>query len=414
MPKRDPLTTAVIVCNWERTPGVWRLWVKGRREISGSGETFEVAHDALIDAIMETARDLDAVLPIVPEFDPPLPPPSFAEQFLSPELYFISGDALFELNRPAKAEVESAESRAAYLPTLFSGGVCPACNHPRGERTDVVLRVDNAPQRVDAGWVRAPFYTHIRLFSERFLDLLASRERKYFRPIQMPPRSRRRFFELCGRPDVPLVGVRELESDGLECTECGHRAIRVIHPWLREGGLHLAEFVCANDLPASQNGAFTVGFGNDLNLCVRRERWNELRARTGARGVMSQRLGVVSAADCDRSPRIRNRREKCELCAKWPEPRAVSDEKRVVFELPAVNCSSQSFTWLDEAERLGYIKYSQMTMRPAEIFSLATRADRPTRTEYVSFRCPNCWRLGWIVLSAAESKLGLYWPAGLW
>ncbi|MDX2200609.1 MAG: hypothetical protein SF069_16760 [Phycisphaerae bacterium] len=410
MPNRDPLTTSVIACHWRRTADGWRLWVKGREDLCGQAPTYEAAHDALTAAIMAAARDLDAVLPVYPEFDPPLPAPPFAEQYLSPELYLLSpGDEFFELNRPSHATAESADSRAAYLPTIFSDGVCKACNRARGDRTEVTLRVDNAPHRVDVGHLRAPFDNPIRLFSDRFLDLLTPREREYFRPIQMPPRSRRRFHELRGRPSVPFVGARGLESDGTECTACGRRSVYVNHPWLMEGGLCITRFVCANDLPASLDACFTVGEGNDVHLCVTRERWDALRGRTGVRGITTQRLGVVAAADCDRHPRIRNSLLPCELCDEWPAPRAVSNEKQAVFDLPAHDCSSRNFAWFADAQRWGYIQFSQSTMQPMELLALAKRTKRPPRTEYASFRCLKCWRLGYIVLSAGESALVLHW-----
>jgi len=416
MSKRAPLTTGVIACRWRKSPGGWQLWVKGRENVGGSGATYEAAQEALIDAIMRAAPDLDAVLPIVPEFDPPLPATAFAEPYLAPELYLIRGDEIFELNRPSQAEVESAESRAAYPQTLFTEGICPSCGHGRGERTAVAMRVDNAPRRVDAGWIRAAgFRDFIRLFSGRFLELLTSqeRERLTFRPITMPPGSRRQFYELRGRPNVERVGVRGLDADGLECPECGHRSFRVLDPRLMDQGLHLTRFVCAEDLPSPLVGCFTVGCGNDLNLCVGRERWDALREQPHARGIMSERIGVVPESGCERRPRIRNRREHCEVCSEWPEPRTVGDDRRAVFELPADACSRRNFAWVAGAERSGHIRISQATQRPVDILELALRRARPARTEFVSFRCPNCWRLGWIVLSAAEAKLKLLWRYGL-
>lgn len=414
MSKRDPLTTGVIACKWRQTPEGWKLWVRGRENVCGSGATYEEAQEALIDAIMEAAPDLDAVLPIVPEFDPPLPATAFAERYLVPELYLIRGDEIFELNRPSQATVESAESRAAYLPTLFTEGICPSCHQGRGERTDVAMRVDNAPQRADAGWIRAPFHTHIRLFSDRFLELLTPRERKHltFRPIEMPPASRRQFYELRGRPDVPLVGVRGLDADGLDCPECGHRSLRVLDPRLMDEGLHLTRFACAEDLPGSLVSCFTVGCGNEVDVCVGRERWNALRGQAHARGIMSERLGVVAESECERQPRIRSRREHCAMCAEWPEPRTIDDKQRAVFKLPAVTCSHLNLTWIEEAERDRVIQRSRATMEPGAMWDLVSAGGRPQNTQFMSFRCASCWRLGWVILTTTELKL--LWKTGLW
>lgn len=415
MSKRDPLTTGVIACGWRKSPEGWKLWVRGRESVCGSGATYETAQEALIDAIMQAAPDLDAVLPIVPEFDTPLPATAFAEPYLVPELYLIGGDDIFELNRPSQATVESAESRAAYLPTLFTEGICPSCRHGRGERTEVAMRVDNAPRRVDAGWIRADgFHDHIRLFSERFLELLTPEERAHliFRPITMPSGARRQFYELRGHPDVPFVGVRGMDADGLECVECGHRSFRVLDPRLMDEGLHLTRFVCADDLPKSLATCFTVGCGNNLGLCVGRERWDALRGHPHARGIMSERIGVVPESECERRPRIRNRRDHCELCLEWPEPRTIDDRQRAVFDLPTLTCSQRNFTWIVEAEQNGYVQRSRATMEPSAMWELVSADRRLHRTEFMSFRCPRCWRLGWVILTPTELKL--LWKTGLW
>lgn len=293
--------------------------------------------------------------------------------------------------------------------------ICPSCRHGRGERTEVAMRVDNAPRRVDAGWIRAAgFHDHIRLFSERFLKLLTTEERAHleFRPITMPPGARREFYELRGRPDVPFVGVRGMDADGLECVECGHRSLRVLDPRLMDEGLHLTRFVCAEDLPKSLATCFTVGGGNNLELCVGRERWDALRGHPHARGIMSERLGVVPESECERSPRIRNRREHCEICSEWPEPRTIDDKQRAVFDLPAQMCSQRNFTWIVEAEQNGYVQRSRATMELSTMWELASAGRRLHRTEFMSFRCPGCWRLGWVILT--PTKLKLLWETGLW
>lgn len=414
MSKRDPLRTGVIACKWRRTPQGWELWVKGRESVCGAGATYDAAQEALFDAIMQAAPDLDAILPIVPEFDPPLPATNFAERYLLPELYLIGGNELFELSQPSLATVESAESRAAYIPTLFTEGICPSCGHGRGQRTELAMRVDYAPQRVDAGWIRAPFSTIIRVFSERFLGLLTPQEREHltFRAIELPPGWRREFYELCGRPDVPLVGVHGLDADGLECPECGHRAQAVLDPRLMEEGLHLTQFVCAEDLPNPIAGCFTVGSANDLALCVGRERWDMLRGHPHARGIKSERIGVVAESDCERRPRIRNRREQCEVCSEWLEPLTVDEKPRAVFQLPAHLCRRRNLTWIAEAEQTGYIQRSRVTMEPSTMWELVAAGRRPEKVEFMSFRCPACWRLGWVVLTSTELQLA--WKGGLW
>ncbi len=414
MSNRDSLTTSVIACRWQRTSAGWELWVNGRENVCGAGTTYEAAHEALIDAIMHAAPDLDSVLPIVPEFDPPLPATAFAEPYLAPELYLLQGEEVFELSRPSRPQAESPESRAAYLATLFTEGICPSCGHGRGQRTEVALPVDEAPRRCDAGWIRADgLHDDISVFSDRFLALFTpqERERFVFCPITTPPASRRQFYELRGRPGVDLVGVRKLDADGLLCRECGHRTLSVLDPRLLDQGLHLTRFVCAEDLPNPLEGCFTVGSGNNLHLCVGRERWDALRGHPHARGVKSERLGVVSERECERRPRIRDRREPCETCSEWPEPRTIDEQRRAVFDLPAHVCSRRSLTWIAEAEQNGYVLRSRATMEPSTMWELALADQRPRKTEFMSFRCPACWRLGWVILTTSE--LILLWKHGL-
>lgn len=407
MSKRDPLTTNVIACKWRRTSAGWELWVKGRPEVCGCGPTCEAAQDALIDAVMGAAPDLDAVIPVVPEFDPPLPAPAFAQPYLVPELYLIRGDEIFELHQPAPAEDGSEDGPRAYVPSLFTEGICRACNHGRGGRTQVPLRLDYAPPRVDAGWLRAPFYAGIHVFSGRFIELLTPPERARldFRRIEMPLRSRRPFYELGGHAEVPFVGVRGLEADGLECTACGHRDLSVVDPRLMDCGQRLRQFICGADLPKPLIGCFTVGCGHEVELCVSRERWEALRDHPHARGLTSRPVGVVAEADCERRPRIRNRREHCETCAQWPEPLTIDNKQRASFDLPTDMCSRRNFTWFAEAERLGYIQRSRVTMEPDAMWKLVASGQAPRTTEFMSFRCPDCWRLGWVILTSTELSL---------
>jgi hypothetical protein len=405
MERRDPLTTNVIACKWRRTADGWRLWVKGRPDVAGGGKTYERAEEALIDAIWAAAPDLDTVIPAVPEYDPPLPASEFAERYLTPELYLVGGDEFVDLCSPPDVERGYAES-------LFEQGICPNCRRARGNRTDVRLQVSDMPARVDAGWVRRPFHGLPRVFSARFLALLTDEERSrlLFEPIDSSSRARRPFFELRGPADVSTVGVRGLEADGLECTECGRRSVRVVDPRLMQPDTWIDQFVCLQDLPQPLPPCFTVGSGDELNLCLTRARWDALRGHSNASGLTSKRLGVVQAECCERHPRIRNRREYCEVCDEWPEPRTVDGKKQIVFDRPVRMCSRDNFTWLAEAERLGHIRSSQATVEPMALWDLAKRAEPTERTEFISLRCPNCWRLGWIVLT--QSELHLAWRHG--
>lgn len=407
MSRPDPLTTNVVACHWQRSDDGWRLWVRGRPEIAGEGVTFAAAQDQLIEAIMVAARDLDAIYPVVPEFDPPIPPGTTARRYLNPELFMIQGDAIFEIVDPTQSSADSAVDRRAHFNALFRDGLCVECLSGRGARTAVPLDVGYVPPRVDAGFVRAPFGGCIQVFSERFLALLrpVERERLTLRPIETLRGVRRKFYELCGEPDVGFVGVRELDADGFECPACHHREVSIADPRLSEEEVGLDKFVCAADLPQPLPSCFTIGQGNQIDLVLTRDRWDELRSQRGARGIYSTRLGVVSEAECDRLPRVRSELHRCGLCSEWPEPCTLDDKVRAVYDLPARMCSQRNFTWLIPAAEAGYLQFSRQTMDVAKIWDLVARYVLPERTEFVSFRCPSCWRLGQIILTRDELKL---------
>ena len=90
------MDTNVILCKWKKTIAGWRLWVKGRPDVFGQAEHFDDAQEALTDAIWKAAEDLDAVIPTVPVYDPPLPPDKDLDRYCQPELYLVSGDEVFE------------------------------------------------------------------------------------------------------------------------------------------------------------------------------------------------------------------------------------------------------------------------------------------------------------------------------
>src|SRR5262249_20902990 len=150
------------------------------------------------------------------------------------------------------------------------------------------------------------------------------------------------------------------------------RSMSVLDPRLMDRGLHLAHFICAADLPNPLAACFTVGWGNSLHLCVGRERWDTLRGHLHARGVMSERLGVVRERESDRRPQIRIRLEYCDICAEWPEPCTIDDKHQAVFDLPANMCSRRNFTWFGNAEQCGYIQRSRTTMEPIAMWELVS------------------------------------------
>lgn len=410
--RRDPFRTNVIDCRWQRTSDGWKLWVRDRPRVAGRGATYSSALAALESAIMLAARDLDTVLPIVPEFWPPLPAVPVAERYLQPKLLSVSGDAIFESERFVRS---GAFSPDIDFDGLFRGGICPVCGVGRGPRTEVPIRIASAPPYVHGGWIRCASRDSLHVYSQEFLGLLSpsERDRLSLLEVEMPSGDRRRFFELRGPAGVRPVGVREFQSDAISCEACGDCAVEVVDPRLREAGFCLWEFLCAEDLPTPVPTVFPFGHGNRVKLCFRQDRWAELQADRRTLGLMTSSVGVVPPSECERTPRVRGRGGSCETCSRWPAPRTIAGEKMAVFGLPATTCSRENFTWLAAAERAGEVQIVAATLPPIALYERSQQPGALERTEYVGMRCPRCWRLGWIVLSQDPAELSLAWQHGL-
>ncbi|HRX84511.1 MAG TPA: hypothetical protein P5572_05775 [Phycisphaerae bacterium] len=407
MSKRDPLTSSVVACRWQRVEDAWRLWVKGRPEVTAEAPTFAEAQQALIEAIWSAAPNMDAIDPVAPEFDPPIPPLAALEPYLVPELFEISGQEAFELCGPTRPIERLTAPERLLFDALFQGGICPHCHRGRGPRSAATLQMRYVPPRTDAGFVGASFGVDIHLFSERFLAMLTADERRRldFQPVELPAGTRRRFFELRGCPDVVHVGVRTMDSDGFACAACGYRTVAAVEPRMMEEGREVWRFVCRQDLPDPLPTCLTVGWQDSVTLVMTRARCAELHSQPGWRGIRTARLGVVGEEACDRNPRVRSALYHCERCSEWPQPCTLDDKHQACYELPARMCSQRNFAWLDRAAEAGYLQYSRQTLTPLEIWDLVARGVRPRQTEFTTFRCPTCWRLGQIVLTRRDLSL---------
>ncbi len=414
------MDTNVIICKWRETEQGWRLWVKGRPKVFGEGRTYEAAEDALIDAIMESAGDLDAVIPVVPEYDPPLPAPAAVEKFMHPELFLIWGDEILELHdgfRWAWLEKIAGSlfmtGRRNLVGPMYTKGLCAACGMGIGERTEHAMFVDVAPSDVDGGFVRGPIRNSIYVFSGRFLSALRPHELAMFefRPVQRSGVSGTlEFFEMIARSKTPYVSVKGFDASGVVCRECGQRSISVSEPMLQQGGVYIADYVCRTDLPSPLPSCFPVGDRNHIYMCMTRERWDEIRGSKCARGIASRRLGVVSEEECERSPRLCDRREHCRICLRWVNPVNVDGEVQRCWRLPAETFSMTNLQWVKSAEQDGLIQIVRSTISLDELARTIDENRIPRQPEIISFRCPDCWRLGRIVLSPSELLLSWFGP----
>lgn len=425
--------TNVVLCRWRKTPDGWRLWKKGCPDVFGEGMWFEEAQERLIDAVMGAAHDLDSVVPAVPEYDPPLPVPAEAKKYLDPELYLISGDEVFELGdempvplpvlddgtmRSTRFEIDREaiaarkDRKRKCAERLFNQGLCLTCGAGLGGRSKQQVTICSAGHFADAGWVRGMLSNHIRVFSDRFVALITDDEKKrfVFRPVRLLGKSRNRYLELSGEPVARFVGVKGLDVDGMDCSSCGSRRLNVNEPWLQREGLYLRYFVSRADLPNPMPTCFPVSDGRDLYICMSRQRWDDIRGHRHARGVMAQRLGVVDETECDHRPRLRNRDGRCQNCACWPEPTTLSNKTRRVWSIPACDGSEKGYAmrnldWLMPAAEEGVIRIVRETIAIPALKDLIASGERPSQIHVISFRCPDCWRLGQVIMDCQELQL---------
>jgi hypothetical protein len=88
-------------------------------------------------------------------------------------------------------------------------------------------------------------------------------------------------------------------------------------------GLAIQSFIAAPDLQPVLNGVFTVGLLPEVQLAVTADRWKEMVGRKGARGFVSQQLGVVPQHEVISIPklptyeeRLRNNAERSGHCSR--------------------------------------------------------------------------------------------------
>ena len=291
---------AVYICKWSHDAAGWKLWVRSRPELRGSGAEYAAAESNLIGCIQDAGGAMQAVL----EFDPPLPPGQWEAQFSQPELYLICGDERFEDREQARqASASSLDVMCAQADEFYVVPVCRACRHARGTRSDKPLWVGTMAGRFD-GWfggAHMQMLTSHLVFSEAFLALLTTHERQRleFRQVTRGPQARKAFYELLGPAGPPLVGVAGLPISGWVCEVCDYRTFGY---WAPRLAIH--EFVAASDLPNPLPTMFVIGTPPELQLCVTAARWRELVGRKGTRGFTSRPLGVVSADRVIRDPEL--------------------------------------------------------------------------------------------------------------
>jgi hypothetical protein len=396
----------VFICKWERVGQQWHVWVKGKPKLFGWGDTLEAAKLQLTQEIWRTAKNGDDVIPTLMEFDPPLPASERTKKFFTPEIYRVCGDERFELlsgNFPyGKVDAATME----YVNSLYEGGICKVCKQGIGKRTEVEFRTERKIGDFDGLFL---FHCQIKasawFFSDRFISLLTDKERQglKFRECQTKYKVKRTFYELAGNSIANNVGVKGLDTRGHEYTCCGHRNFAITEHNL---DFSMQHFICRADLPEPLPSCFAISIDDEVTLCMTRERWDQIRGNKKAKGIISERIGIVDEELCDRHPRLQTSIKNCERCSIWQDPGWTRG-----FDLPATgkNLSNHpAIVWLkSEMKNPQSIVIVRQEDTVEHIIEMAESGEKIREGKTISFRCPNCWRLG--KLFVTHDHLGMAW-----
>ena len=395
----------VFICKWKKTGGQWHLWVKGRPQVSGQGETFEAAQLALEQAIWDDAENGDDVIPTVMEFEPALPMSEGTKKFFTPEIYNIYGDERFELLRGNFPYGQVDESTMAYVHSLYEGGICKSCSSGIGKRTEVEFRTERKIESSDGLWL---FHCQIKadayFFSDRFISLLTDKEleRLKFRDCVTTQKRGRKYYELAGDCIASAVGVKCFDSSGRECRECGKKFFSVAD---RNMDFSMQSFLCRSDLPDPLPSCFAANISNRPTLCMTRERWDQIRGNKNAKGLISERIGIADEELCDRFPRLYNSSKDCETCSKWQREED-SSRKLPITDIEELNNLPAVRWFKKEMENPQTIIITRQEDTVDHIIEMS-REKKAKEGKTISFRCPECWKLGRFILM--HDTLGLYW-----
>ena len=226
MPRKED---DLYLCTWkESSKGKFRLWVKGepKLRVEGTGD-----FDELAEELSEKIRDSGGALHAVLEFTPPAPVSE--SRFTEVPLIQITANEVLQIDNIAR---------------YFDVGPCTACRHLTGNRNRKPLELDKINPRFDA-----VFADHTPLVSEDFLSLLTDTELASFRirPVITKKPSKKEYFEIVGKPKLPLVAVMGLETDHWQCKKCGHQQFFFYS--------QIKEFVPLNSVKRLKSPVFTTG-----------------------------------------------------------------------------------------------------------------------------------------------------------
>jgi hypothetical protein len=292
----------VYVCGWLQNNDGFTLWVKSRPWIRAQGATYPEAEERFLEAILDAGGAIQAI----PEYDPPIPLADAEAKYGTPELFLICGDNRFDYTRYGWAAYGlpfHSETKMQFIDLYYEVPLCRHCGGTPGPRSAIPLSIDAMTDPGFDGGFASIGPMMIRIFSEDFLALLSPAERNHLelRPINYHKKTKKKYWELLGPAGPPFVAVAGLRPDGCQCAICGFRSLGYVTENRR-----IHDYVARTSLPKPLPEVFTVGGQpDDVQLCIRGERWRKLIGKKGTRGVVSHPLGVVDDGEVMPEPELR-------------------------------------------------------------------------------------------------------------
>jgi len=275
----------VYLCRWRKADDSFEIEAAGNPKWRTIGNSFEDAESQLIFLLQETNGDFQPCFEYIPE-----PPKNVIRlRFEGLGIVGVSGANDFE------DFVGEAEE-------LFERGICEICKIGIGNRTERHLLINQYPKG-DGGYVRirlGGFYGDMKfqIFSLEFVNALSLVERDRFSwiPVDSDRGSKRKFFEPISAPVAERIMPKglfpekeRLQSDGFFCAKC--RRTQLVG--IPQGAAGLFSFISEADLPTPLPSCFQIGQTANLEFCMSKKRWEELKGKLGTNRLTSRQIGIA-------------------------------------------------------------------------------------------------------------------------
>src|SRR5215211_5577712 len=183
----------VYICEWSKSAAGFEFWIKERPSVRASGATYDIAMEAFLETIWKKGGAHHPVM----EFVPPLPSSDFDRRFSVPEIYEISGDDSFDIDEPQRIPFEHDDERVqreAWYDDFFTRPFCRSRQRASAPRSLRPINASHITTRYESGFgILAGAW--LRIFSERFLEMLTREERQplEFRLVKRPKKVRKQY-----------------------------------------------------------------------------------------------------------------------------------------------------------------------------------------------------------------------------